>query len=411
MRKNNNYLLPVISFYSPVMSAGEGTYIYDQNGKRYLDLNAGQFCSVLGHSNPDLANCIAQNAQKIAHTNTEILTEDVLTAAENINRISGDLDAYSIFLSTGAECVEFCLRYAKHIQQKEGVVCFNKGYHGLTLGAQSVTYSGVYARPTVGNVYNVSIPDTFICSDELQFYVEEFETVLRCYGDRIAAVLMEPIVSVGGMIFPPPAYFDKIRQICDIYNVLLIFDECQTGFGRTGTWFNYQQLECIPDMAACAKAMGLGYPVSMAMFSRKLVNENVFAMTHYSSHQNDAFAAAIINFGIEYMENNNLLSIIQDKGAFFLHELYKLEQRCEYVTAPRGQGLMLGLDLYIEGVENYRPFFRQLAETALDKGLIIQSTNGGKTLRFLPNYLITTDEINLCIAILEESLREIFSDL
>ncbi|WP_129033859.1 aspartate aminotransferase family protein [Clostridium tetani] len=401
------YLLPVIEFNKSIITKGEGTHIYDKDGTCYLDINSGQFCSILGHSNPKIAEEISKSLYKIQHTNTSMLTDNVLYTAEKLNRISGEMDASSIILSTGGEGIEFCLRYAKHIKGKNGVICFNKGYHGLTLGAQSITYAGQYALPYVPLTYNVSIPDTFSNEDTIKKCIDEFKKVLISHRNEIAVAIFEPIVSVGGMIIPPEKYFQEIRRLCDEYDILLAFDECQTGFARTGTWFYHQQIRCTPDIVVCAKGIGLGYPVSAVMFKRNLVPKDGFKMAHYSSHQNDAFQCEIINIGIDYIEKNKIMDSIKEKGEYFLKGLIDLSKECTVITKPRGKGLMLGVDIELENVHNYRPIYKKIHNEAQKRGLIIQGTNGGKTLRFLPSYLIDYSEIDLCIAILKEICMEL----
>lgn len=395
-------LLPVIQFSNTVLTRGKGTYVYDTEGNKYLDINAGQFCSIFGHSHDELSQHVYDIACNLVHTNTGMLSEDAINAADNLNRISGSMDAKSILLSTGAEAIEFCLRYAKYLKKKSGVICFSKGYHGLTLGAQSITYSGVYSFPSVPNVYNVPIPDTFAGESEVQRCVDSFESVLAQQSDNVAVAVLEPIVSVGGMIIPPKEYFNQIATLCERYGILLAFDECQTGFGRTGEWFYYQQLDCTPDIVVCAKGIGLGFPVAVVMFKQDIVPDSGFGLTHYSSHQNEPLAGAIINFGIEYIERYGILKEVAKKGEYFLQQLNRLAQQHSAISKPRGKGLMLGFDLNFEGISDYRPVFTKINALAMEKGLILQATNGGRTIRFLPSYLIDYSEIDLCISILDE---------
>ena len=156
-----NYLIPIIPFHEPVLVRGEGSYVYDEQGKKLLDLNSGQFCTVLGHSNKDLIKEITRISETLVHTSSGMISEEVVEVSKKIHEISGNMEAYSILLSTGAESVEFALRYAKHLKGRNGIVCFQKGYHGLTLGTQSVTFGGVYAAPEVSHIFSVPIPDTF----------------------------------------------------------------------------------------------------------------------------------------------------------------------------------------------------------------------------------------------------------
>lgn len=400
---NNNYLIPIIPFHKEILTKGEGACVYDTEGRRLIDLNSGQFCAVLGHANKALAECIKQNAEKLVHTNSAMLTDNVISCSQQLHRISGDMKAYSILLSTGAEAVEFCIRFAKHITQKNGIICFDKGYHGLTLGAQSITFSGAYTAPHIENIFGVPAPET---ASQTQECLDSLKKILEEHAENIAAAVFEPIVSVGGMIYPDSKYFQQAAELCRSYDVLLILDECQTGFGRTGSWFAYQQLGILPDMLACAKGAGLGYPVSLAMFCEKLIKERKFTMTHYSSHQNDGFAAAIIEFGIKYIEDNDILSGNIKKGKYFLEKLKELSKTNPVVTNPRGHGLMLGCDLLLDGVENYRPYYQLILDIAVDEGVILQATNGGRTLRFLPSYTITEEEIDFCIKALKNILVE-----
>ncbi|MDE7423219.1 MAG: aspartate aminotransferase family protein [Lachnospiraceae bacterium] len=398
-----NYLIPIVPFHEPVLVRGEGSYVYDEEGKKLLDLNSGQFCTVLGHSNKDLIKEITRISETLVHTSSGMISEEVVEVSKKIHEISGNMEAYSILLSTGAESVEFALRYAKHLKGRNGIVCFQKGYHGLTLGTQSVTFGGVYAAPEVSHIFSVPIPDTFAEKEEVDNCLAVLEKTLAEHGKEIAGVLMEPIVSVGGMIFPVKEYFTEVRRLCDEYDVLLILDECQTGFGRTGSWFYYEQLGIVPDMVACAKGIGLGYPVSLVMFRNGLVPKEGMTMTHYSSHQNDGFAAAIVNFGIQYIKEHNLLERATEIGIYFLEKLKELEKTCPVYTKARGHGLMLGLDLQLKGVDNYRPVYQELTEKSTKEGVLLQGTNGGQILRFLPDYLIQKEDIDFCVEVLKKA--------
>ncbi len=402
----NHYLLPIISFEPAVMEQGKGSYVYDTEGKAYLDLNSGQFCTVLGHCNEEILDAVGQSMTKLSHTGSNIVSAPVLTCAEHIHRISGAMKAYSILLSTGAEGVEFAIRYGKHIRKKDGVICFDQGYHGLTLGTQSVTFAGKFAMPSVERVYAVPVPDTFASRGKLEQLVEQLEQLVKRVCDKVALVLMEPVVSVGGMQYPDAWYFQQVRRICDENGLLLVFDESQTGFGRLGTWFAYEQLGVVPDMAILAKGIGQGYPVSMVLFREELVPECGFAMTHYSSHQNDAFAASIVNAGVEYIERNQVLDRVKETGEFFLLRLQELAGRNPHILQPRGKGLMLGAELYFEGVQNYRNIYHQIYTEMMCRGVMIQGTNGGRTLRFLPDYLIEKKDITFAL----ETLDQVLSD-
>ncbi|MFC4243508.1 aspartate aminotransferase family protein [Gryllotalpicola reticulitermitis] len=394
-----NHLIPVIGFDDVVLTRGEGSAVFGQDGRRLVDLTSGQFCTVLGNGNAEVQDEIARKTASLVNTSTALISDEVLAAAERLHRISGEMRASSIILSTGAEVIEFCLRDAKFIKGKPGVICFENGYHGLTLGAQSVTMGGGYAVPRVSPVYPIPAPDRDWTSEQLDASLASLELLMQTSGD-IAAMLIEPIVSVGGMVFPPASWLVAARALCDEYGILLVLDECQTGFGRTGDWFAYQKFGIVPDMVALAKAIGLGYPVAVAMFRDTVIAQAGRLPAHYSSHQNDPFGAAVVNTAIDYIERHDVLANVKKMGTIFLEALQEAAASSPHLVNPRGTGLMLGIDLSIPGIADYRPIYSTLVGRLLERGVIIQGTSGGSVLRFLPDYLISEDDIR-------ESLRKV----
>lgn len=397
-----NHLLPIIHFTEEVMSKGEGSWVYDTEGKKYLDLNSGQFCVALGHSNDEVLDKIFDKARRIVHTASNIYTGEVAVCSNKLNEMSGAMDAYSILLSTGSEAVEFCMRFSKFLKGREGVICFEKGYHGLTLGSQTITFGGRFAKPHVDEIGTVKVPTT---PEEAEQSAAELRQLLAT--GKYASVIVEPIVSVGGMLYPPMNWFKELRAACDEYDTLLVFDESQTGFGRTGNWFAYQTFDTVPDMVVLAKSVGLGFPVSVAMFRKELVPDEVYRMSHYSSHQNDSFAAAIINTAVEYIDEHDILAGVKARGEYFLKKLCELESKNIHIRDARGNGLMLGCELWYDGVEDYRPLYADLYDRMIKNGVIIQGTNGGHTLRFLPDYLISEEDTDFAIETLDRVLNEL----
>ena len=399
----DGHLIPIIHFTEEVMHKGEGSYLYDTQGKKYLDLNSGQFCVALGHSNDEILDNVFKKGRTLVHTASNIVSDEVVKCSNLLNELSGEMDAYSILLSTGSEAVEFCMRYAKFIKGRQGIVCFDKGYHGLTLGSQSITFGGKFTKPHVENTASIKIPETV---EEVSESIQSLENLLST--GEYAAVVVEPIVSVGGMIYPPMEWFAELRKTCDKHDVLLVFDESQTGFGRTGEWFAYQAFNTVPDMVVLAKSVGLGFPVAVAMFKGSLMpDKDVYAMSHYSSHQNDSFSAAIINEAVEYMIRKDVLKGIKEKGDYFLKNLKELEEKNAHILKARGHGLMLGCELDYEGVSDYRPLYAELYDRMMKNGVIIQGTNGGHTLRFLPDYIISHEDMDFATDTLDRVLNEL----
>lgn len=406
------YLFDCIEFLPNIIVRGSGSYVYDVSGNKLLDLNAGQFCSVFGHSWPNLERVMSRQLKKVCHTSTRIITPEILTAAKDVYDICEGMTAKTLFLSTGSEAVECAIRYAKHIKNKDGLVCFKTGYHGLSLGSQSVTFGGEWALPKVNHIHSINAPIFHeISSRETRLVIKkslnELEIILQKNIDHIAGFIMEPIISVGGMNFLPKDYCEGIYKLCKKYDVLLILDECQTGVGRTGKWFGYQHFQIKPDILVSAKAIGAGFPVSMVVFNSSTINLEGTIINHYSSHQNDPISAVIVSEVIKEIENKNLLLKITEKGSYFLTLLSDLCSKYDFIRYPRGKGLMLGFDIYKDGIISYRDIGNRFTQLMLDEGIILQGTSQGKTYRLLPNYYITIPEIKSFMTKLELVVKNI----
>lgn len=413
INKYTDYIFKAADFIEPIVDRGEGSYVWDVDGNKYLDINSGQFCVIFGHSYKPLIEEVTDQINKIYHTNTMTLTSEVLTAAKELGDIN-DLDLKkTIFLSTGSEANECAIRYAKFITGKNKIMSFNKGYHGLTVGMQSLTMGGVWARPRLEGSIHVEIPDIIyppegIDSEEfIDLCIQDLINKLECNRGEIAAVIVEPVLGTGGMIFPPTKYFKTLRQLCNRNDILLIFDECQTGFGRTGKWFCYQHYGIVPDILVTAKAIGMGFPVSAVTFRNDIVKDFEGKITHFSSHQNDPLGARITEFVIKHIKEKNILLKISNKGEYFLSKLREVAKENKLIRNPRGLGLMLAFDLPFELVGDGRDLTFKLINEMRREGVLLQSVRKGVTFRMLPSYMITIEEIDYFINALKKSLDRI----
>lgn len=389
------YMLPVLTFRDIVLVRGQGSYVWDANGNAYLDLNSGQFCAVLGHSDPGVSRKMLEISQTLQDSDTSTLTESVLRAAKKIHDCAPEMNGRTIFLSTGAEAVECCLKYAKHIKAKPGVISFDKAYHGLTHGSAAYSMSRDKIRPTVEHSYVTTTP--IVCADdepEIDRCIEDFRQTIESQKDNIAAAIFEPIISGGGFFFPPRRYFQAIRKICDDNGIFLVFDECQTGFGRTGSWFYYQQLGCVPDFVVSAKAMGMGYPVSCVIANGNTIPHAKFAMEYFSSHQNESYAGALVSHLIDEIEARGLLDRNRASGAYLLAKLSAIAAESPLIGNPRGKGLMCAFDLSDTGRLDSKQAGDLFCRIAQQNGLLIQHCNFGRTIRLLPNYAATGEDFD-----------------
>jgi 4-aminobutyrate aminotransferase-like enzyme len=315
----------------------------------------------------------------------------------------------SVILSTGAEANECALRYAKHIKEKDGIISFDRAYHGQSHGTAAYSMSRTKIRPRIKHSFETPFPVNCYGKKDYDVYINEFEKIISKNQPNIAAAIFEPIVSGGGLLFADKYYFKNVRNICDKYGIFLIFDECQTGFARTGTWFYYQQMGVVPDFLVSAKAIGLGYPVSCVMVNGHTVKDELFVMEHYSSHQNEPFAARLINFGIDYIKSGNILKQNSKNGTYLLQNLKNLAKKHSIIVNPRGKGLMCGFDL-MHKYQNMqgKEFGTLFCKNALKYKVIIQHCNNGRTIRILPGYIIKKEDIDFFTRQVDAMITECF---
>lgn len=408
-----NFVAPTYKYKEPFFVRGKGSYVFDVNGKRYLDISCGQFSAVLGHSNESVKKMLCKSADELIHLSTTVISKNVVDASCALHERMPGMDSRILLLSTGAEANEACLRYAKNMSgNKPGVVSFIEGYHGLTHGTEGYSINRKWVKPPLNYSFGVHVPKIVgakSIDEEYKKTIDEFKIVVEQNKDVIACALFEPIISNGGLIYPEKQFWKEIRKICDENGIFLVFDECQTGFGRTGTWFYYEQLECVPDMLVSAKAMGLGFPVSMVAFNGNKFKNDMFKMNHFSSHQNEPFSAELVLTGIEVIEKENLLNNIVSMGDYLIEQLEILSFKFPIIKFPRGKGLICGFDLDLYDLSPQEVIARadKLVEIARENGLLLQVPNYGATVRILPAYNVTNQEIDEFITILGESLESL----
>lgn len=408
------YLFEATHYIEPVIVRGKGTTVWDADGNSYYDFNAGQFCMTFGHGYEPFMQAIMEQMKKIYHTNTATLTPEVFMAAQKMAEIAGGGLKKTLFLSTGAEANECALRYAKCVTGRNGVVALASGYHGLTLAAQSSTMGGKWAKPAVPDTYSVPVPD-YIHSDHslseedfLESCLKSLRDFLKKYGEKIAAFLIEPVIGVGGMVELPHKYLAEARKLCDNYGVLLIFDECQCGFGRSGDWFVFKQKQVEPDILVTAKAMGMGLAVSAVTFSEETAERAEGTLTHFSSHQNDPISAAAVSFVISEIENCGLLMENQRKGVYLLECLKNACSETDTLINPRGLGLMCAFDIDDSIVKDFRFYSTRFVKEMERNGILIQAIRQGRTFRIMPNYYVLEKEIDCLGEAIIRSVKSIY---
>ncbi len=401
MAKYKN-VLKIVPFNEIILERGDGNWVWDINGNKYLDLNSGQFCLSFGHNDKNMQKVVLDQMSKIYHTNTSTLTPEVFQACEDMASITGGKLTKTIFLSTGSEANECAFRYTRFATGKNSIIAMKFGYHGLTLGSQQLTMGGMWAKP-IENKHNYYIED--FSSEKLE---HTFNEILKKANNDVAAVITEPVLGVGGVLVPPKEFFHELRRLCTKYGILLIFDECQTGFGRSGEWFAYQKIGIEPDVLVCAKAMGVGFAVSSVTFNSDLAKIIENKVVHFSSHQNDPLSCRLVSYVINKIKNGNYLEHNREMGAYLFKKLLELkEKHPKFISQPRGLGLMLGFDIKDGQFEKNPNITNDFLRRLEREGVLLQAIRKGHTLRLSPSFNITKEEINFLINKLDLVINEL----
>lgn len=358
-----------------VLVRGCGASVWDSDGKEYLDFVAGIAVNNVGHCHPAVVEAIKRQAEILIHTSNLYYTENQVLLAEELKKLTGMDRAF--FCNSGAESVEAALKLARRATGKAGIVAAERSFHGRTLGALGATYKAVYREP-------------FRPLNEARFVpYNDAEALKNAVTKETGAVILEPAQGEAGVYVAEAEYLRAARQICDDAGALLIFDEVQTGFGRTGKWFGMEHSGVKPDIVTLAKALAGGLPMG-AMLSSGEAAEAFKRGDHGSTFAGSPLVSAAALASIEVIKSENLVSRSEDLGAYMKSQLMKLNPR-----EVRGLGLLIGMDLDAD--------CGQLVSRAREKGVLINST-GEHTLRFIPSLVVTREQIDRVVKVIAESL-------
>ncbi len=376
--------------YPLVPVRGEGCRLWDADGKAYLDFLAGVAVNNLGHCHPKIVAAIKEQAEKLIHCSNFYHIPAQIELAEILCEHSfGDR---VFFCNSGAEANEAAIKLArKYSREKHGenrfeVITALASFHGRTIGTISATGQEkvrVGFEPVVPGFSYVPFGD--------------IEALQKAVTPRCCAIMLEPLQGEGGVNVPPAGYLQQVRELCDRHDLLLIFDEVQVGCGRTGTLFAYQNEGVEPDIMTLAKALAGGPPIG-AMVTREAIAESFGPGTHGSTFGGNPLMAAAANAAMKTLMDDGVLDNCLAMGGYLRSRLEELKDRYDFVTEVRGRGLMLGMEMTVEGGD--------MVVKALQRGLLINCTVG-KVLRFVPPLTVTRSEIDEAIEILDGILAEV----
>ncbi len=384
-------LLHTYNRYQVVLDKGDGVYLYDIEGKRYLDFCAGIAVFALGYNNQKYNDALKVQIDKIIHTSNYYYNVPAIEAARKMKKVSG-MDRV-FFTNSGAEAVEGAIKAArKYAYLKDGsrdheIIAMEHSFHGRTMGALSVTGNPKYREafePMIGNIRFAKMND--------------FESVLSNVTDKTCAILFETVQGEGGIFPAEESFLKQVKALCEEKNILLILDEIQCGMGRTGYMYAWQKYGVKPDIMTTAKALGCGVPVGAFLMTEKVGANSLTSGDHGTTYGGNPLAAAAINIVLDLFEENHIIDNVKETGSYLEEKLDELVSEYEFIDTRRGLGLMQGL------VFN-RPV-GDIITKALEKGLILINA-GTNIIRFVPPLIITKENIDDMIVILKSCLDEI----
>lgn len=385
--KDKRDYLPVFARYNIVLDHGDGPYVYDTKGKKYIDFLAGIAVNVVGHNYKPLVDAVSQQASKMIHCSNLYYTEVQVEAAEKLKKLSGMDKVF--FGNSGAEAnegaIKLARKYATNIDpEKIQIISAFHSFHGRTLATLTATGQDHYHHGFG------PLPAGF---DYVPY--NDIQALEAKMSDKTCAVMLEAIQGEGGVHVPDPDYLPKVRALCDKYNAVLIFDEVQCGMGRTGTFFGCQQFGVKPDIVTLAKGLAGGVPIGAFMATDKVASA-FHAGDHGSTFGGNPLACAAACVVLDALIDGNLMENAKEIGAYLQSKFE--EYKAKYpnlIKEVRGRGLILGMELTRPG--------REIANECLDYGAIINCT-AGNVLRFVPPLNITKAHVDELISVLDKVL-------
>jgi len=405
---------PALHIYHPlVIERGEGSWVIDRNGKRYLDLSSGLAVLNIGHNHPRVLKRVREQMERFVHTGGIFYNETTLEAAELLATVTPDRLDMLFFSNSGAEAVEGAIKLARFVTGRQGIVAFSGAFHGRTLGAVSLTTSSARYRsryhPLLPSVFHAPYPD---CRHS-QFGGTPEECSLSCldYLDQmlrhlitpseVAAIIIEPVLGEGGYVPAPAPFLRGLRHLCDQHGSLLIFDEVQSGMGRTGDWFAAQRYGVTPDVMAVAKGIASGFPLS-AVVARHGIMEQWPMGAHGTTFGGNPLACAAAIATIETIRNEGLLPrsrVLEERA---MTRLRAMSERYPRIADVRGLGLMIGVELATTDGTPDTEGCERLMAWCLSQGLIIINCGPDRNvIRLIPPLTISDSELDQGLDIIE----------
>lgn len=407
-------------FSADLIVRAQGSYLYTEDGREILDFSSGQMCATIGHNHPKIVEAMARAGQTVIHLDSTMLSPDVVDLTKRLSDLLPQPLNKVQLLNTGGEANEAAIRLAKIATGKFEIIGMAGSWHGTTTGAASTTYA--HGRKNYGPVMPGSLaiasPNCYRCpirhcahQCDMACLDVGFDMIDATSVGEEAAVIVEPIQSAGGIIVPPKGYLARLREHCDQRGILLIFDEAQTGLGRVGELFGFEDEGVAPDILTLSKTLGGGLPLSAVIASdavAKTARENGFS--HYTSHASDPLTATVGLAVVDVILESKLAERAATLGKYLKDRLCELQYRHKAIGDVRGRGLILGVEIVTDRItkEPGHELIKALSERCYQLGLNINRVGGPHSVwRLAPPLTISHEEVDQAIEILDYALKEI----
>jgi 4-aminobutyrate aminotransferase len=401
-----------------VAERAEGSYIYTDDGRKLLDFTCGIGVANTGHCHPKVVEAIQAQAANFIHAQANIVVhKPMLQLVEELRKISPpSIDSF-FFANSGAEAVENAVKIAKAATGRQNVIVFNGSFHGRTHAAMALTTSKTIYRagfaPLMAGVYVAPFPYAYALGmteeQTSQYCLEQLEYLLasQTAPKETAAILIESVLGEGGYVVPPTSFMKGLRDVCDKHGILLIFDEVQSGFGRTGKWFALEHFNVVPDIITAAKGIASGMPLS-GVFTRTDIMKKVDVGSIGGTYGGNAIACAAGVATIRAMRDENMLENATEKGIQLMTGLRKLQEEYPQIGDVRGKGLMIGTEFTANGNRaKEKQMVKDVIHSAEEKGMLLLSCGTyDNTLRWIPPLNVTSEQVNDGLKIFGEALKE-----
>ncbi|MCG3729558.1 aspartate aminotransferase family protein [Vibrio cincinnatiensis] len=387
----------MVPCYSPmdfIPVKGQGSRVWDQQGREYIDFAGGIAVSCLGHCHPVMVQALTEQANKLWHLSNIMTNEPALRLAKKLTALSFAEKVF--FANSGAEANEAALKLARRYAadnfgpEKSEIIAFYQGFHGrtfftVTVGGQA-TYSDGFG-PKPGNITHLPYNDISALQAQI--------------SDRTCAVMMEPLQGEGGIVSPSAEFAQAVRDLCDKHNALLIFDEVQTGNGRTGDFYAYQGIGVTPDILSTAKSLGGGFPIGAMLTTDKLA-KHLSVGTHGSTYGGNPLACAVAEAVVDIVSQPETLAGVTERGEWIRQGLAKINDKYQVFKEIRGKGLLVGAELN----EQWQGRAREILVAAGQQGLMILVA-GASVIRITPSLIISQQEIELGLEKLDQAIASL----